>query len=420
MKTRVDRCVGALLAHGIKEGDRIALWLPNLPHWPVCLFACARIGAILVALNTRWKSSEAAYVLEHSRPRLLIMQRRFLKLDYATYLDEIERLSPGAVSGVEQIIDAAAGTAAGGLVGAGSWDAFLATADTLAEDRTVRLPEADPSRPVLLQYTSGSTARPKGALISHRQILNYGVEYLIRLGVQRGDAYLNTQPLYHVGGSCGAMPVPLTLGCCVVMPHYYEARRVLELIQRERCVARSGAVTMYLDEMALPDFRDFDLTSLRAGWTGASPAVIERIRSDYPIEGMVNRGWVYQRFDRRALGKAPRHRRHAADRNRISYPQRRWRRLVRGGRGWRDLLPGVGPDGWLFPGPGAHRRGLPTRWLRADRRFGPHRCRGLSALCRADQGHDPTGRRECGGRRSRGLSVESSRGGVRSGDCGPR
>jgi fatty-acyl-CoA synthase/long-chain acyl-CoA synthetase len=289
MKLRVDMLVASLTRFGIARGDRIAVWLPNHSQWAVGLLACARIGAVLVALNTRWKSSEAAYVLQNSQPRLIILQRRFLKIDFQDLLEEIRTVTPTAVSSVELLIEVDDGVDGEPIEGSQTWEDFVAGSGDFDVERDAGQTRAPrPADVVLLQYTSGSTARPKGAMLSHVQILNYGVEILLRLGVTAGDRYLNTQPLYHVGGSCTALPVPLTLRCCVVTPLYYTAERVLALIQRERCVARGGSATMYFDEMYHPRFREYDTSSLRSGWTGAPPSVCEDIRTRYPIPGLVN------------------------------------------------------------------------------------------------------------------------------------
>jgi fatty-acyl-CoA synthase/long-chain acyl-CoA synthetase len=141
---------------------------------------------------------------------------------------------------------------------------------------------------VLLQYTSGSTARPKGALVPHRMVLNYGAEVMQRLGMRPGEAYLSAQPLYHVAGSCLGLPAPLTHPIRVVVPEYYDVERVLQLTERERCVSRGGTSTMYLDEIAHQRFADYDTSSIRSGWVGAPPAVLDRIRAEYPVEGLVN------------------------------------------------------------------------------------------------------------------------------------
>lgn len=285
MRETAEEVARAFLAGGVRRGDRVAVWLPNYFEWTLCLFACARIGAVLVALNTRWKSVEAAYALEHSQPKVLIMQHRFLNIDFQQILGEMGWPEANAFSSVDSIVEVSGNS----LDAATPWNDFVAAGTTVSTERVRELGEQQyPSDDVLLQYTSGSTARPKGALVSHLQVLNYGVEPLMRLGVSRGEAFLNTQPLYHVAGSCSALPVPLTLGCKIVMPEYYEPERVLSLIESERCVSRGGTVAMYLDEMSHPSFSSFDTSSLRSAWTGAPPSVMERIRREYPLEGIVN------------------------------------------------------------------------------------------------------------------------------------
>lgn len=282
MLAETDRVAAALLGRGVRSGDRVGVWLPNRVEWALCLFACARIGAVLVSLNTRWRSFEAGYVLEHSAPTVLVVQRRFLKIDFESILDALgwpDGSGPAAGLNVVEVDgpDMAAAT---------PWSVFTAGSAGAAARCLGAGPR--PEDPVLLQYTSGSTARPKGALLPHRMVLNYGAEILPRLGVRAGEAYLNPQPLYHVAGSCLALPAPLTHQVRVVMPEYYTVESVLALTERERCVARGGTPTMYLDEIAHPRFPEFDTRSLRAGWVGAPPSVMDRIRDEYPVAGLVN------------------------------------------------------------------------------------------------------------------------------------
>jgi acyl-CoA synthetase (AMP-forming)/AMP-acid ligase II len=283
MLAEADRFAAALLDRGIGPGDRVAVWLPNRLEWAVSLFACARIGAVLVALNTRWKSVEAGYVLEHSRPKLLVVQRRFLRIDFADLLADLGWPSgDGAASGLDVVV--VGGTE---LRSATPWDELLSEPSTTARVHDVS-ELVGPGDAVLLQYTSGSTARPKGALVPHRMVLNYGAEVIQRLGVRPGEAYLSAQPLYHVAGSCLGLPAPLTHPIRVVVPEYYSVERVLQLTERERCVSRGGTSTMYLDEIAHERFADYDTSSIRSGWVGAPPAVLDSIRAEYPVEGLVN------------------------------------------------------------------------------------------------------------------------------------
>lgn len=281
MLAEADRVAAALLARGVGPGDRVGVWLPNRLEWALCLFACARIGAVLVSLNTRWRSFEAGYVLGHSTPTVLVVQRQFLRIDFEAILADLGWPDgAGPANGLDVLeVDGPS------MAGATPWDVFTAE----GPDQPGSLGAGpEPGDPVLLQYTSGSTARPKGALLPHRMVRNYGAEILHRLGVRAGEAYLNPQPLYHVAGSCLALPAPLAHPVRVVMPGHYTAEGVLALTERERCVARGGTPTMYLDEIAHPRFADYDTSSLRAGWVGAPPAVMDRIRHEYPVDGLVN------------------------------------------------------------------------------------------------------------------------------------
>ena len=168
-----------------------------------------------------------------------------------------------------------------------SWDDFIAKGKDYAKGQLSEIRRAQqPSDPMLLQYTSGTTAFPKGALLNHTFVLNYGPIAYLRLGVRPGESVLNTQPFYHAGGTCGALPVPLTIGCRMVSPEYYEAERVLELIQRERCVARGGFAAMFLMEMKHPRFGEYDVSSLRAAWCAGPREVLEQIHESMGLEGL--------------------------------------------------------------------------------------------------------------------------------------
>ncbi len=275
---------------GIGPGDTVVVWLPNEMTWAYALYACSMIGARLAAINTRAKTDEAAHVIRDSRAKLLLFRPWFLNIDY---LDILRGVSPAlaALPAMERTNAHSSQTHVLSLGGAESTQPqrlenlykLIAGAelppipDRLAPDKEA----------VLIQYTSGSTNMPKGTLLHHVHVLNFGYPVTVRLGVGAGESLLNTQPFYHIGGSCGCLSVPLLLDCIMVIPEYYEPELVLRLLARERCVARTGMATMYLREMQVPNFRGYDLTSLRNGWCIAPPAVLDRIRAEYPIEGLV-------------------------------------------------------------------------------------------------------------------------------------
>ncbi|MFC5948994.1 AMP-binding protein [Pseudonocardia lutea] len=281
MRDLAARAATGLHACGVRRGDVVALWTPNLAEWAVTAFAAYRLGAVVLSINTRFKGFELTHLLSHSRAKVLIIQPQFLGIDFEELLEGVApdlMLSPtgqattASFPSLQRLISVSPGR-----LSAMDWSALL---DTAPADTTALDVDLTPDSPALLQYTSGTTAAPKGALLNHRHLLNYAPETFSRLGVRAGDPVLNTQPVYHVGGA-SALTVPLVLGCTKVTPGHYDAGRVLELMERERCVSRGGIPTMYLMEMAHPRFAEFDLSALRSGWTGGPPAVMDQIRDGF-------------------------------------------------------------------------------------------------------------------------------------------
>jgi len=278
MRDATNRVAKALMAAGIGPGDVVAAWMPNRPEFAMIEFACGKIGALCVAINTRFKAFEVAHMLGECRPSAFFLVERFLKHDNLALLAEIglDLAKPGGTFEGLRTIVAVGEHQNARLTG---WDAFLAGASGTSDaELQRRQAERDWSEPLLIQYTSGTTAAPKGAMLNHRYVLNVGNELFANLAVGEGDPVMNTQPFYHIGGSCGALPTPLTLGCRMVIPEYYEPERVLRLIERERCVARTGFAAMYFMEIDHPRFKDFDTSSVKAGWCSGTPEMIERVR----------------------------------------------------------------------------------------------------------------------------------------------
>ena len=291
MRESSDAVACALLASGIGKGDVVAILTPNLPEFAYCLMACGKIGAILAPVNTRSKTFELEHILTHSRARVLVMSDRFLQHDYVELVQDL--CGVGAL-GADGRVDSAALPHLRLVVGISAGTRLLPWAALLDRGRRVgaaALEQAhaqlQTSEPILLQYTSGTTAMPKGALCNHVYVVNFGAEIVERLGLREGEAFFNTQPFYHVGGGCGAIPTPLATGCRMVMPEYYDAERALGLIEREKCVARTGFAAMYIMELALPRFREYDLSSLRSGWCVGPADLMARIRDEMGIPGLI-------------------------------------------------------------------------------------------------------------------------------------
>lgn len=293
MRDSADAVAASLLALGLEPGDVVALWMPNLAEFAFLEFGCAKAGAIIAAINTRSKSFELEHVLKHSDARVLVMVDSFLKHDFAETLAELLPAASRAPDGrvrsttfpkLERVVSLSPRPADCAL----SWDGFLGLGrEVPALVREQRQRARHWGEPVVLQYTSGTTALPKGALCNHRYVLNFGIAFLKPTGMGGGDVFLNTQPFYHVGGSCGALPVPLAEGTKVVSAEYYETETILGLIERERCTIRSGYGAMYVMEMSHPRFRAFDLSSLRGGWCVGTPALMQRVMDEMKIPGLV-------------------------------------------------------------------------------------------------------------------------------------
>lgn len=311
MRERTDATARALLAAGLKKSDTIALWMPNLPEFAYLQFAAAKLGIIATAINTRSKTTEVSHILAQGDVRAVFMVETFLKHDFMETLRDVtgQRWAGGLVDAVQLphlrlAVSVGFSASADNL----SWQAFIRAGETIDEDALVTAGrDIAPTDPVLLQYTSGTTSKPKGALLNHIYVLNYGVEYVVRMGIRRGETYMNTQPFYHVGGSCASLTVPLSTGVVMVSASYYTAERILELMERERCAGRSGYSAMYIMEMAHENFAKTDLGALRAGWCVGSVPVLEKIKREMGLtdlfqiyaatEGGGTSGWTGEAWD---------------------------------------------------------------------------------------------------------------------------
>ena len=292
MRQRSERVARALLAAGVEHGDVVAAWTPNVAEAAYLRFACARIGAVITHVNTRFKAFEIEHVLAHSAAKLLVIVDRLLNIDFNAILREVcadsardreGRVRCTAFPDLQRIVTLGDPPSPLAL----PWDRFVAAGDAISDAQL----DAAAARPrwheaSLLQYTSGTTARPKGALLDHRYMMYASLERLVRAGLDEDGIFLNTQPYYHIGGS-GTLTVPLTLGCEVVSTGHYDVERVLGLVERKRCTIRSGQSAMYLMELDHPRFRDYDLSSLRGGWCVGPPALMQRIHDEMHIPDIV-------------------------------------------------------------------------------------------------------------------------------------
>jgi fatty-acyl-CoA synthase len=271
----VDRLARALLAHGIAAGDRVGAWSPNCAEWTLLQLATARTGAILVNVNPAYRTSELAYALRQSGTRLLFAPRTFKTSNYA---DMVATVAPN-VPTLEHTV----------WIGDPSWDAFVAGGDDVGDGAlAAREASLAPGDPINIQYTSGTTGSPKGATLSHVNILNNG--YLVGAGCRytEDDRVCIPVPFYHCFGMVMGNLGAVTHGACMVIPApSFDAAATLEAVAAERCTSLYGVPTMFIAELDHPDFATHDLSSLRTGIMAGSPCPIEvmkRVITDMHME----------------------------------------------------------------------------------------------------------------------------------------
>ena len=262
----VDRVARALIAAGLRQGDRLGIWSPNRAEWALVQYATAKVGAILVTINPAYRAHELRYVLEQAGCRMLIAAPGFKTADYRAVLDEVRADLPALERAV--FFDSAA------------WDELLAGAEGIdpreLRDRSASL---GPRDPINIQYTSGTTGFPKGATLSHRNILNNGFFVGEGCGITEQDRICVPVPYYHCFGMVMGNLAATSHGACVVLPgEGFDPEMVLRAVQDERCTALYGVPTMFIAELEHPGFDGFDLSSLRTGIMAGSPCPVEVMR----------------------------------------------------------------------------------------------------------------------------------------------
>ena len=268
MDEQVERCARALIAEGVQKGDRVGIWAPNLAEWVVVQFATARVGAIMVNINPSYRAHELEFVLRQSGCTMLILAPGYRNADYRALLKAAE--APALTRSV--------------VLGEG-WDAMLARADEVTDEQLAeRENSLDFDEAINIQYTSGTTGFPKGATLSHHNILNNGFFIGETLAYTPADRVCLPVPFYHCFGMVLGNMAIVTHGACIVIPgEGFISKEVLETVSAERCTALYGVPTMFITELASPEFEKTDFSSLRTGIMAGSPCPIDtmkRVQSD--------------------------------------------------------------------------------------------------------------------------------------------
>jgi fatty-acyl-CoA synthase len=260
---QVDRLARALMAAGLEAGDRLGIWAPNCAEWVLVQFASAKAGVILVNVNPAYRTSELEYALNQSGCRMLIAARDLKESDYVAMVEEVRP----RVDSLERVVH----------LDTPAWDELLTEADGVSsQELAERSSQLDFDDPINIQYTSGTTGFPKGATLSHHNILNNGYFVAEFCRYTEDDRVCIPVPFYHCFGMVMGNLGCITHGAAMVVPApAFEPRAVLEAVQEERCTSLYGVPTMFIAELAHPDFASFDLSSLRTGIMAGSPCPVE-------------------------------------------------------------------------------------------------------------------------------------------------
>jgi fatty-acyl-CoA synthase len=263
-----------LVARGIGKGDRVGIWSPNRAEWTFLQYATAKIGAILVNINPAYRAHELEYVLNQAGIRLLVASDAFKTSDYPAMAEEVRE----KCAGLEQVV----------ILGSEGWQALLEAGRGGDPAQLAHLQAGlSADDPINIQYTSGTTGFPKGATLSHHNILNNGYFVGELCNYTEQDKVCIPVPFYHCFGMVMGNLACTSHGACMVIPApAFDPRATLEAVAAERCTSLYGVPTMFIAELNHPDFGEFDLTSLRTGIMAGSPCPVEVMKQVIDRMGM--------------------------------------------------------------------------------------------------------------------------------------
>ncbi len=251
-----------LLARGVQKGDRVGIWSPNRYEWVIVQYATSAMGAILVNINPAYRTSELEYALNQSGITFLILAARFRQADYVAMLGEVKAKCPSLREA---------------LVIEDGWEALRRDASKVSAGELHELEATlQFDDPINIQYTSGTTGFPKGATLTHHNILNNGYFIGETLRYTEQDRVCIPVPFYHCFGMVLGNLACTTHGAAMVIPaEAYDPVLTMETVQQERCTSLYGVPTMFIGELEHPRFKEFDFSSLRTGIMAGSPCPVE-------------------------------------------------------------------------------------------------------------------------------------------------
>ncbi|WP_280478373.1 AMP-binding protein [Nocardia cyriacigeorgica] len=272
LRAAVDSLASGLAGRGIVAGDRVGIWAPNCPEWFLVQYATAKIGAILVNINPAYRTSELEYVLGQAGVRMLVSAPEFKTSNYVAMIEQVRPECPG----LEQVL----------ILGTPEWEALAATAAD-HELLTTRAAELSMDDPINIQYTSGTTGFPKGATLSHHNILNNGYFVGELCGYTEQDRICVPVPFYHCFGMVMGNLAATSHGAAIVIPApSFQPAATLAAVEAERCTSLYGVPTMFIDMLAQLEDSAADLSTLRTGIMAGSPCPVEVMKRVIDRMGM--------------------------------------------------------------------------------------------------------------------------------------
>src|SRR5438270_890695 len=285
LQAQVKQCAKGLLQLGFQKGQRVGIWAPNRAEWCITQFATSKIGVILVNINPSYRLHELEYALKQSGCSGLVLAPEFKTSNYTemvnTLAPELNECEAGKLQAA-RLPDLTTVIRLGSekLPGMFSWDEVMAVGTSVSDEQlAAKQLEQEFDDPINIQYTSGTTGFPKGATLSHHNILNNGYFTARLQNFTHEDKLCIPVPLYHCFGMVMGNLGCITHGATMIYPaEGFEPLAVLQAVEEEQCTALYGVPTMFIAEMAHPDFARFDLTSLRTGVMAGSPCPVEVMR----------------------------------------------------------------------------------------------------------------------------------------------
>ncbi|CAN5625962.1 AMP-binding protein [soil metagenome] len=292
LKMHVDQCARALLALGVQKGERIGIWAPNCAEWTITQLATSKIGAILVNINPSYRVHELQYALKQSGCTYLVIAPQFRTSNYTAMLyelaPELSSVEPGQLQAAQlpdlRLVIRLGTEPTPGMI---TWGDLQMLGDNISMDQLhERQRQQEFDDPINIQYTSGTTGYPKGATLSHHNILNNGYFVAEIMHLTDQDRLVIPVPLYHCFGMVMGNLGCITHGATMIYPSEgFEPKAVLEAVQAERATALYGVPTMFIAELGHTDFTTYDLSSLRTGVMAGSPCPVEVMKK---VQSLMN------------------------------------------------------------------------------------------------------------------------------------